>query len=135
MATLAILVGVESMFCGPSEVTAVCDKDSNPEWIASDLVGQAEHSDLVQCILISKDKNIIEKTRKEILKQLKEIPRSSIAKTPLMLANSVGIIDAGYRGNLIAAVKYVPTFEILCGIMDNSISEYLLAYEKVSLYL
>ena len=50
-------VGVESMFCGPSEVTAVCDKDSNPEWIASDLVGQAEHSDLVQCILISKTKN------------------------------------------------------------------------------
>ena len=77
-------VGVESMFCGPSEVTAVCDKDSNPEWIASDLVGQAEHSDLVQCILISKDKNIIEKTREEIFKQVKEIPRSSIAKKSLM---------------------------------------------------
>ena len=35
-------------------------------------------------------------------------PRSSISKTPLILANSVGVIDAGYRGNLIAAVKYVP---------------------------
>ena len=54
-------VGVESMFCGPSEVTIVCDKKSNPDWLASDLVGQAEHSDLVQCILISKDRNIIEK--------------------------------------------------------------------------
>ena len=52
--------------------------------IASDLVGQAEHSDLVQCILISKDKNIIEKTREEIFKQVKEIPRSSIAKKSLM---------------------------------------------------
>jgi len=31
-------------------------------------------------------------------------PRSSISKTPLRLANSVGIIDAGYRGNIIAAV-------------------------------
>ena len=77
-------VGVESMFCGPSEVTIVCDKKSNPDWLASDLVGQAEHSDLVQCILISKDRNIIEKTRVEILKQVKEIPRSSIAKKSLM---------------------------------------------------
>ena len=73
-------VGVESMFCGPSEVTIVCDKKSNPDWLASDLVGQAEHSDLVQCILISKDRKIIEKTRVEILKQVKKIPRSLIAK-------------------------------------------------------
>jgi len=36
-------------------------------------------------------------------------PRSSISKTPLMLANHVGIIDSGYRGNLIAAVRKLPT--------------------------
>ena len=36
-------------------------------------------------------------------------PRSSISKTPLMLANSVGIIDRNYRGNIIAALKYVIT--------------------------
>lgn len=35
-------------------------------------------------------------------------PRSSISKTPLMLANHVGIIDSGYRGNLIAAVRKFP---------------------------
>mgnify|MGYP003327189620 CR=1 FL=1 len=40
-------VGVEAMSCGPSEVMIVCDKNSNPEWLASDLVGQAEHSDPV----------------------------------------------------------------------------------------
>lgn len=33
------------------------------------------------------------------------VPRSSISKTPLGMANSIGIIDAGYRGNLIAAVR------------------------------
>lgn len=32
-------------------------------------------------------------------------PRSSISKTPLMLANHVGIIDSGYRGNLMAAFR------------------------------
>lgn len=34
-------------------------------------------------------------------------PRSSISKTPLMMANSVGIIDAGYRGNIMAKVRNV----------------------------
>jgi len=33
------------------------------------------------------------------------VPRSSISKTPLMLANSIGIIDRGYRGEIIAAVR------------------------------
>ena len=36
-------------------------------------------------------------------------PRSSISKTPLMLANHVGIIDSGYRGNLIAAIRKLPS--------------------------
>jgi dUTP pyrophosphatase len=36
-------------------------------------------------------------------------PRSSISKTPLMLANHTGIIDSGYRGNLIAAVRFLPS--------------------------
>jgi dUTP pyrophosphatase len=36
-------------------------------------------------------------------------PRSSLSKTPLMLANSVGIIDAGYRGSIMAAVRKLPS--------------------------
>lgn len=36
-------------------------------------------------------------------------PRSSLSKTPLMLANHTGIIDAGYRGNLIGAFRWLPT--------------------------
>jgi len=73
-------VGIEGMTAGPSEVTIVCDKFSNPEWVASDLIGQAEHDILAQCILISKDKRLIKKVKIEIFKQLKKIPRESIAK-------------------------------------------------------
>ncbi len=76
-------VGIEGMTAGPSEVTIVCDKYSNPEWVTSDLIGQAEHDDLAQCILISKDKNVLNKVKTEIFKQLKEIPRESIAKRSL----------------------------------------------------
>ena len=78
-------IGVEAMTAGPSEVLIVADKNSNPEWLASDLLGQAEHDPLAQCILISKDKNILKKTKYEIFKQLKDMPRSSIAKQSLML--------------------------------------------------
>jgi histidinol dehydrogenase len=78
------VVGIEGMTAGPSEVTVVCDKFSNPEWVASDLIGQAEHDILAQCILISKDKNLLDKVKIEITKQLKEIPRSSIARRSLI---------------------------------------------------
>ncbi len=77
-------VGIEGMIAGPSEVTIVGDKYSNPVWVASDLIGQAEHDPLSQCILISKDKDLIFKVKSEILKQLKEIPRRLIAKKSLM---------------------------------------------------
>ena len=77
-------VGIEGMIAGPSEVTIVCDKFSNPEWVASDLIGQAEHDNLAQCILISKDKSVIGKVNDEISKQLKDLPRVTIAKNSLI---------------------------------------------------
>ena len=77
-------VGIEGMIAGPSEIAIVCDKFSNPEWVASDLIGQAEHDNFAQCILISKYKQLIEKVKTEIFKQLKKIPRASIAKKSLM---------------------------------------------------
>ena len=77
-------VGIEGMIAGPSEVTIVCDKYSNPEWVASDLIGQAEHDILAQCILISKDKKLLDKVKLEISKQLKDIPRISVARQSLI---------------------------------------------------
>ena len=77
-------VGVEGMIAGPSEITVVGDRFSNPAWIASDLIGQAEHDELAQCILISKSKDLIKKTKLEVSKQLNNIPRISIAKKSLI---------------------------------------------------
>ena len=76
-------VGIEGMIAGPSEVTIVCDKFSNPEWVASDLISQAEHDSLAQCILISKNKNMIKKIKNVIIKQLKELPRVTIARNSI----------------------------------------------------
>ena len=77
-------VGVEGMIAGPSEVTIVCDKYSSPEWVASDLIGQAEHDNLAQCILISKDKKLLLKVQIEIKKQVKDFPRIKIAKNSIL---------------------------------------------------
>ena len=77
-------VGVEGMIAGPSEITIDGDNYSKPDWIASDLIGQAEHDELAQCILISKSRELIDKVKVEIFKQLKKIPRTSIAKKSLL---------------------------------------------------
>ena len=77
-------VGIEGMTAGPSEITIVGDKFSNPAWIASDLIGQAEHDILAQCILITKEKKLIDKVKLEISKQLKKLPRKSIAGKSLL---------------------------------------------------
>ncbi len=87
-------VGIEGMTAGPSEVTVVCDRFSNPEWVASDLIGQAEHDNHAQCILISKDKKQVEKVKTEIFQQLKEIPRKSIAQKSLINNGILLIINS-----------------------------------------
>jgi len=87
-------VGIEGMTAGPSEVTIVCDKYSNPDWIASDLIGQAEHDPLSQCILISKDKKLVAKVKLEIFRQLKDIPRYSIAKKSLINNGILMYVDS-----------------------------------------
>ena len=71
------------MIAGPSEITVVGDKYSNPNWIASDLIAQAEHDELSQSILISKDKNLTKKVKKLLFDQLKKLPRKSIATKSL----------------------------------------------------
>ena len=77
-------IGIEGMTAGPSEVTIVCDKYSNPEWIASDLIAQAEHDVNAQCILISKNERLIKRVKTEVFNQLKSISRESVAKKSLI---------------------------------------------------
>ena len=58
------------MFAGPSEVTVVADKYSNPEWISADLIAQSENDEMSQSILISDNQNLIFKVQKLTLKEL-----------------------------------------------------------------
>ncbi len=71
-------VGID-MVAGPSEVSIVADKYSNPEWIASDLIAQAEHDILSQSILITNSKDLIKSVNLSLKSQLIDLPKKNIA--------------------------------------------------------
>ena len=71
-------VGID-MVAGPSEVSIIADKYSNANWIASDLIAQAEHDVFAQSILISNSRNLIKSVNNCIKSQLKDLPKKNIA--------------------------------------------------------
>ena len=71
-------VGID-MIAGPSEVTIIADKFSKPDWIAADLIAQAEHDETSQSIVIVDDIKIIKKINYFLLQQLKTLPKKIIA--------------------------------------------------------
>ena len=70
-------VGID-MIAGPSEVVVVWDGHAKIQWIAADLIAQAEHDPLAQAILITTDRDKGLLVDQEIQKQLKEQPRADI---------------------------------------------------------
>ena len=71
-------VGID-MIAGPSEVTIVADKWSKADWIAADLIAQAEHDESSQSIIISDDIKMINKINYFLYEQLKILPKKKIA--------------------------------------------------------
>jgi histidinol dehydrogenase len=71
-------VGID-MIAGPSEVLIVADRDANPEWIAADLLAQAEHDTAAQAILIADDAVLADRVAAAVEAQLAALPRSAIA--------------------------------------------------------
>jgi histidinol dehydrogenase len=71
-------VGID-MIAGPSEILVVADKENHPDWIAADLLSQAEHDAAAQSILITDDKDFSESVSKAVEATLKTLPRADIA--------------------------------------------------------
>lgn len=71
-------VGID-MVAGPSEVSIIADRFSNPDWIASDLIAQAEHDIFAQSILITNSKDLIKLVNQSLKFQLKNLPKKKIA--------------------------------------------------------
>jgi histidinol dehydrogenase len=71
-------VGID-MIAGPSEVLILADSTGNPDWIAADLLAQAEHDAAAQSILITDDASLADSVAKAVTAQLFTLPRSSTA--------------------------------------------------------
>ena len=71
-------VGID-MIAGPSEVLIIADRDANPEWIAADLLAQAEHDTAAQAILITDDVALADAVERAVEGQLKTLPRGEVA--------------------------------------------------------
>ena len=77
------IIGTETMYAGPSEICVLADNKTDVNQIITSIVSQAEHDPDSQCILITKDKKIINKVKTGITKILKTLPRKKIATTSL----------------------------------------------------
>ena len=73
------LIGTESMYAGASEICVLADRNTNINQVVTSLISQAEHDSDSQCILVTKDKKIINNVKKGISKSLKDLPRKKIA--------------------------------------------------------
>jgi histidinol dehydrogenase len=71
-------VGIDSI-AGPSEVLIIADKHNDPEWIAADLLAQAEHDTAAQAILMTDDAAFARAVEKAVERQLETLPRGNIA--------------------------------------------------------
>lgn len=102
------------MPAGPSEVLVIADETSNPDYVAADLLSQAEHGADSQVVLLCTTETIFNSIKRRIGIQLKELPREDVAR--LALANSLGIIfndvDTCIRfSNLYAPEHLILSFE------------------------
>ena len=71
-------VGID-MIAGPSEVLILADRDANAEWIAADLLAQAEHDTAAQSILVTDDAKLAAEVEKAVAAQLAGLPRAAVA--------------------------------------------------------
>ncbi len=71
-------VGID-MIAGPSEILVIADKDNDPDWIALDLLSQAEHDESAQSILITTDDGFGQAVANAVDKRLETLERRAIA--------------------------------------------------------
>jgi len=96
-------VGID-MIAGPSEVLIMADRTGHPDWIAGDLLAQAEHDASAQAILITDDPALADAVEGAVAAQLSSLPRGSVAGASWRdfgaiilvgaLADAVPLVDA-----------------------------------------
>ncbi len=109
------------MPAGPSEVLVVADETSNPAFVASDLLSQAEHGADSQVVLVADQPSTIEKIKAEMEAQLAVLPRKELAEKALSHSVLIALDDPQQRIALIN--EYAPEHLIISTKSYRDISE------------
>ena len=102
-------VGID-MIAGPSEILVIADKTSRPDWIALDLLSQAEHDENAQSILITDSDDVINAVTEKIELNLQKLSRNEIA-------------GKSWKNN--GAIIKVPNFEMAAELSNRIAPEHL----------
>ncbi|WP_445501396.1 histidinol dehydrogenase [Microvirga sp. G4-2] len=85
-------VGID-MIAGPSEVLILADSHANPDWIAADLLAQAEHDPAAQSILITDSATLADAVEQAVERQLQTLPKAEIAGASWRDYGAIILID------------------------------------------
>ena len=99
------------MQAGPTEVLIIADDTASAEYVAADLLAQAEHGEDSQAILITTSTELAEGVRRQVVDQLSDLPRRSIASKAL--ANGRSIIVPDLATAMVASNRYAPEHLII----------------------
>ncbi len=98
-------VGID-MVAGPSEIVVITDGETDPDWLAMDLLSQAEHDEAAQAILISPDEQCLERVADSLRSLLETLNRAEIARRSLESRGALirvrGLEEAARVANRIA---------------------------------
>ena len=86
-------VGID-MIAGPSEILVIADKDNNPDWVAVDLLSQAEHDESAQSILITDDEGFGQAVAMAVDKRLETLERRAVAAPSWRDYGAVIVVDS-----------------------------------------
>lgn len=109
---VASLEGVAiDMVAGPTEVLVIADESAPVEWVAADLISQAEHGSDSRAVLVSNSPAMIDQVRREVQKQLADLPRKKWAEAAL--ESSFALLAGSLEEALEFANRFAPEHLIL----------------------
>jgi histidinol dehydrogenase len=111
-------VGIDGLY-GPSEVIIIADETANAEYVAADILAQAEHGSLASAMLIATSRQTADSVNREIAKQLKTLKRRDIAVESLEKRGMIAVVKSVEEGIELANL-YAP--EHLCLLVKDAAS-------------
>ena len=109
---------------GPSEVLILADESANPEFLATDILAQAEHDPNASCFLVTDSEEIALKTDEFVEKLTKEAPRKEIIEESLSKSGKI-IITNTFKEAIYVTNEYAPEHLIITTKNDENTLNYI----------